>query len=77
VQRARSADDKRSFFVRLTPAGERTFHDVFPRVVARGGAIFAHFTEEDYAALEKTLSALKTVIIGGSPATHDTTKENI
>lgn len=76
VQRERSADDKRSFFVRLTAAGERTFHDVFPRVVARGGAVFANFTEEDYAALEKTLSALKTVIIGGSPATHDSTKEN-
>ena len=77
VERQRSADDKRSFFVRLTAAGEATFRDVFPRVVARGSAVFANFTADDYADLEKTLSKLKTVIIGGSPATHDSTKENI
>ncbi|MBA5690207.1 MarR family winged helix-turn-helix transcriptional regulator [Rugamonas apoptosis] len=77
VQRQRNADDKRSFFVRLTAAGEATFHDVFPRVVARGAQVFNGFTQDDYAALEKTLSKLKTVIIGGASATHDSTKENI
>lgn len=77
VERERNANDKRSFFVRLTAAGEATFRDVFPRVVARGAAVFADFTQDDYAALEKTLSKLKTVINGSSPATHDSTKENI
>lgn len=77
VERQRNANDKRSFFVRLTAAGEATFRDVFPRVVARGAAVFADFTQDDYAALEKTLSKLKTVINGSSPATHDSTKENI
>ncbi|HJV02586.1 MAG TPA: MarR family transcriptional regulator [Burkholderiaceae bacterium] len=77
VERQRNASDKRSFFVRLTAAGEATFRDVFPRVVARGSAIFADFTADDYAALEKTLSKLKTVINGSSPATHDSTKEKI
>ncbi|MBA5639199.1 MarR family transcriptional regulator [Duganella sp. LX20W] len=77
VARERNANDKRSFFVRLTAAGEATFRDVFPRVVARGSAVFANFTADDYADLEKTLSKLKTVINGSSPATHDSTKENI
>lgn len=78
VERQRSVDDKRSFFVRLSGQGEQVFREVFPKVTARGAAIFADYTDADYAALEKTLSALKTTIIAGGPAcqrTPDTTKE--
>ena len=66
VERERSVDDKRSWFIRLTPQGDQMFHDVFPKVVSEGSAVFAHFTENDFAALEKTLSGLKQVIVAGS-----------
>ncbi|MGV7210945.1 MarR family winged helix-turn-helix transcriptional regulator [Oxalobacteraceae bacterium A2-2] len=78
VERERNADDKRSYFVRLTPAGERLFEDVFPRVVSHGSAVFAHYTDADFTALENTLSELKTVITGcGGHAAPEsaTTKE--
>ena len=65
VERERSTDDKRSWFIRLTPQGDRVFRDVFPKVVSQGGAVFAHFTDDDFAALEKTLSGLKQVISAG------------
>src|SRR5471032_1261860 len=35
VERQRSVDDKRSFFVRLSPQGEQVFQEVFPKVIAR------------------------------------------
>ncbi|GAB2847121.1 MarR family transcriptional regulator [Pseudoduganella ginsengisoli] len=66
VERERSLDDKRSWFIRLTPKGDRMFRDVFPQVVSEGSAVFAHFTENDFAALEQTLSGLKQVIAAGS-----------
>ncbi|WP_183441694.1 MarR family winged helix-turn-helix transcriptional regulator [Pseudoduganella violacea] len=62
VERERSADDKRSFFIRLTAEGERLFHEVFPQVVSQGGAVFAAYREEDFETLEKTLSGLKQTI---------------
>lgn len=71
VERERNADDKRSFFVRLTPAGEALFGEVFPKVTARGRQAFAHYTESDFAALEKTLSELKTVINGCASESPD------
>lgn len=78
VERQRNCDDKRSFFVRLSASGQALFGDVFPRVVAQGSAVFAAYTDDDFAALEKTLSALKTVIIRGAGApTPESTKENI
>ena len=77
VERERNADDKRSFFIRLTAAGERTFQTVFPHVVAQGGQLFACYSEEDFAALEKTLSKLKTVLTGSAPCSADSTKEII
>jgi DNA-binding MarR family transcriptional regulator len=80
IARERNAGDKRSFVVRLTPAGECLFEDVFPRVVARGRQAFAHYTEADFAALEQTLSELKTVITGcAHPAgpVSATTKETL
>lgn len=66
VERERSVDDKRSWFVRLTGAGERTFADVFPKMSEQGGKLFAHFSEADFAALERTLSDLKRAIGGGA-----------
>ena len=80
VERQRNDSDKRSFFVRLTAEGEAVFRTVFPKVIAQGGQVFAHYGEDDFAALEKTLSELKTVIMAGAPgcpSTPDSTKEII
>ncbi|WP_343728185.1 MarR family transcriptional regulator [Duganella sp.] len=74
VERQRNDCDKRSFFVKLTKAGEQTFCTVFPEVISQSGKVFASYTEDDFAQLEKTLSALKTVIMAGqtgTPSTHD------
>ncbi|MDC8759432.1 MarR family winged helix-turn-helix transcriptional regulator [Janthinobacterium fluminis] len=65
VARARNSDDKRSYFVSLTGNGERVFADVFPKVTAEGGKVFAHFSDADYASLEQTLSGLKQLIAAG------------
>lgn len=65
VERERSPDDKRSFFIRLSAQGEQVFRDVFPKVVSKGGAVFSHYTDDDFAALEKTLYGLKKVIAAG------------
>jgi MarR family 2-MHQ and catechol resistance regulon transcriptional repressor len=78
VERERSVDDKRSYFIRLTATGEQTFREVFPQVIAMGGQVFAHYSEDDFAALEHTLAGLKQVIsAGGPPPILDTTKEII
>ncbi len=42
--------------------------------------MFAHYSDDDFAALEKTLSELKTIILAGAPhgaSTLDSTKEII
>ena len=65
VERERSLEDKRSWFIRLTPQGEQVFRDVFPKVVALGGQVFAGYSDDDFTALEKTLSGLKQVISAG------------
>lgn len=62
VLRERSCDDKRSFFVRLTPAGDQVFRDVFPQVIARGKKLFAAYSDADFAALEATLCLLRSRI---------------
>ena len=80
VERQRNDCDKRSFFVRLTADGEATFNAAFPKMVAMGRNLFGDYREEDFAALEKNLSKLKTVIMAsgtGCPSTPDSTKENI
>jgi DNA-binding MarR family transcriptional regulator len=74
VERQRNDCDKRSFFVRLTKEGERTFCTVFPEVISQSGKVFADFTNDDFARLEKTLSELKDVITAGQtegPSTRD------
>jgi DNA-binding MarR family transcriptional regulator len=74
VERQRNDCDKRSFFVKLTAEGERTFCTVFPEVISQSGKVFADYSDADFAALEKTLSELKNVIMAGqtaSPSTRD------
>jgi DNA-binding MarR family transcriptional regulator len=72
VERQRNDCDKRSFFVKLTKEGERTFCTVFPEVISQSGKVFADYTEDDFAQLEKTLSALKTVIMAGQTGSSST-----
>jgi len=71
VLRERSCDDKRSFFVRLTPAGDRVFCDVFPKVIARGKELFAAYSDADFATLEQALGLLRTRI-GSNDSGNDT-----
>ena len=62
VLRERSCDDKRSFFVRLTPEGERTFEVAFPHMVALGRQLFASYTDADFEAMDQPLRKLKQLI---------------
>jgi DNA-binding MarR family transcriptional regulator len=66
VERCRSTDDKRSFSVRLTPEGEAVFDKVFPSMTAQGQQLFSGFSDDDFTALEKTLSRLKKTIDDGN-----------
>ncbi|WP_312516553.1 MarR family transcriptional regulator [Massilia sp.] len=66
VLRERSTDDKRSFFVRLTPAGDAVFRDVFPKVIARGKELFTAYSDADFETLEAALALLRARI-----ASHD------
>lgn len=72
VLRERSSDDKRSFFVRLTPAGEQVFCDVFPKVIARGRELFTAYSDAEFDALEAALSQLRARIAGGGAAPTST-----
>ncbi|MGZ8290852.1 MAG: MarR family winged helix-turn-helix transcriptional regulator [Telluria sp.] len=62
VARERSSEDKRSFFVRLTPQGEEVFKDVFPKVVEHGRQLFAPFSEADFDALDANLRKVRQLI---------------
>jgi DNA-binding MarR family transcriptional regulator len=80
VARERSSDDKRSFFVRLTVAGEAVFRDVFPKVVAHGKQLFATYSEADFDAMEQALRKLRQNILdadrtAGSPQRFSQPKE--
>ncbi len=59
VARERSSDDKRSFFVRLTAAGEAAFNEVFPRVVEHGKSLFSSYSEADFDELDHALRKLR------------------
>jgi MarR family 2-MHQ and catechol resistance regulon transcriptional repressor len=72
VLRERSPDDKRSFFVRLSPAGEQAFRDVFPKVIAHGKQLFNDYSDADFDALEAALRTLRERI-GSHGAGDDTT----
>ena len=72
VARERSSEDKRSFFVRLTPQGEDVFKDVFPKVVEHGRQLFAPFSEADFDALDASLRKVRQ-LIGDAAATESPT----
>ncbi|MFZ6657275.1 MarR family winged helix-turn-helix transcriptional regulator [Undibacterium sp. TJN19] len=59
VQRDRGNDDRRQLYVKLTPVGEATFDDIFPKVVHAGKQRFKTYTDDDYLALESALMKLK------------------
>lgn len=59
VVRERNCGDKRSYFVRLTAAGDAVFADVFPQVIANGRALFAAYSDADFDALEAPLAHLR------------------
>jgi MarR family transcriptional regulator, 2-MHQ and catechol-resistance regulon repressor len=59
VERERSSDDKRSFFVRLTPQGEQVFRKVFPQVVEHGKKLFASYGTADFDKLDEALGTLR------------------
>jgi MarR family 2-MHQ and catechol resistance regulon transcriptional repressor len=70
VARQRSGDDKRSFFIRLTPSGEALFAQVFPTVVAHGKRLFASCSDAEFDAIDQALSRLKKLITdAGAPST--------
>jgi MarR family transcriptional regulator, 2-MHQ and catechol-resistance regulon repressor len=62
VERNRCNDDKRSFFVRLSAAGEQVFDEVFPVVVEQGRQLFAPLSDADFDALDTHLRKLKQLI---------------
>lgn len=75
VMRERSEGDKRSFFVRLTPSGEDLFREVFPKVIAHGKTLFASYSEDDFDAMDRSLSKLKHLIAGQRPAASPSTQQ--
>lgn len=77
VARSRSADDKRSFFVRLTAEGEKMFDEVFPVVVEQGKQLFTSYSEADFDALDGSLRKLRQLIADRStcPTTQQQKEE--
>jgi len=59
IQRDRGNDDRRQLFVKLTPVGEATFDDIFPKIVQSGKQRFKTYTEDDYLNLESSLLKLR------------------
>jgi DNA-binding MarR family transcriptional regulator len=68
VERERNSGDKRSFFIRLTAAGEALFRDVFPKVVAHGKQLFATYSDADFDAMEQELHKLRRSILDAGRA---------
>jgi DNA-binding MarR family transcriptional regulator len=80
VERERNSGDKRSFFIRLTQAGEDVFREVFPKVVARGKQLFATYSDADFDAMEQELHKLRRSILeagvaAGAPGPTSQQKE--
>ncbi len=77
VLRERSSEDKRSFFVRLTPAGDAVFCEVFPQVVAHGKQLFSAYSEAEFDALDAALRLLRERIAAASPPPSSPTKKEL
>ncbi len=78
VARTRRGDDKRSFFVSLTPTGNALFAEVFPTVVAHGKQLFAGCSDAEFDAIDQALSKLKQLILhagAGLPPSTPSLKE--
>jgi MarR family transcriptional regulator, 2-MHQ and catechol-resistance regulon repressor len=77
VERNRCNDDKRSFYVRLSAAGEKVFDEVFPIVVAQGKQLFAPLSDADFDQIDHSLGKLKQLIDNGStcPTTQQQKEE--
>lgn len=59
VKRVMQAEDRRSTRVQLTAAGEREFERAFPIHTQHCKQPFLHYTDEDFARLERELGRLK------------------
>ncbi|QYF95505.1 MarR family transcriptional regulator [Massilia sp. PAMC28688] len=75
VARTRSSDDKRSFSVCLTPAGEQVFRDVFPVVIEQGRQLFAPYSDTDFDEMDGALRKLKQLLTDRSATTSQPQKE--
>ncbi|OWW20227.1 MarR family winged helix-turn-helix transcriptional regulator [Noviherbaspirillum denitrificans] len=67
VMRTSHAIDRRSTIVKLTEKGEREFERVFAPQIALCKQPFLAYGEEDFAALERELSKLKTHLLDATP----------
>ena len=78
VERIRSIEDKRSFSVCLTAAGEKIFTEVFPVVVEQGKQLFAPYSDADFDEMDHTLRKLKQLITERStcPTTQQQKEES-
>lgn len=68
VLRERNRDDKRSFFIRLTTAGEQVFDEVFPQVIASCKQLFGDYSDAEFETLEAALGLLRARLRGQSPS---------
>ncbi|PRC93636.1 MarR family winged helix-turn-helix transcriptional regulator [Solimicrobium silvestre] len=59
ISRTRSCQDRRHFFVCLTPKGEQVFTDTFPKVISMMQQRFDDYDVADFISLEQQLSKLK------------------
>ncbi|MFC5513036.1 MarR family winged helix-turn-helix transcriptional regulator [Massilia jejuensis] len=59
VLREQSSDDKRSFHVRLTDAGNAMFREVFPQVVAHGKQLFVGYSDAEFDEIDGALAKLR------------------
>lgn len=63
VLRACCADDRRKLLLSLTAQGSAALHDVWQATQGRLGEILATLTDEDRAAVERAMSALRTAML--------------
>ncbi|MBB5019001.1 DNA-binding MarR family transcriptional regulator [Chitinivorax tropicus] len=63
VERETALHDRRSVFVKLTPAGEQLFEQVFPAHLAFIRQGFASFTDDELSAIQNMLIRLREAFI--------------
>lgn len=64
IRRAIAAEDRRLRVYRCTDAGRALFAQLFPQVAARSEAILGTMSDEDRAALDRGLEALRRATLG-------------